>query len=234
MTTTRKMLIALGALLLVGILAVTTGLTTSSDGQASGTDRSTAAEADGGKDVDVTSEPTATGDGTAPGREGPGGQAGGEPGVEHGRPGGAPEAQDGDRNGDDDAPGAPGGAPAPPCLSARCLGLEPQLPPRMNVDLAGPTYAGARLVRCTPRRVVDYFDFIVEIEITGVNDPSGIRSVGIRDNLTMDSAGGGTYRRAWSEPQRGGSTTIVLTDTIGNRTTVPVQWAEGACPVPPA
>jgi hypothetical protein len=104
----------------------------------------------------------------------------------------------------------------------------------VNVDLAGPSYAATRLVRCTPRQVLDTYDFIVELEITGVNDASGIRSVGVRDNLAMDSLGGGTYRRAWSEPRRGGSTTIVITDTVGNRTTVPVQWPEASCPEPPA
>jgi hypothetical protein len=231
MTTNRRTSITLIALLLVGVLAGAAWYAAGSDdGRAAGTSDGSnpTAEAPDGSGVDVATAP-----GTDGGSADPASTAQGS-----GRPGGQNDDADGSAADDADvpdaAPGEPGARPAPPCLSAECLGLEPRVPVRVNVDLVGPTYAAARLVRCTPRRVVDYYDFIVELEITGVNDPSGIRSVGVRDNLTMDSAGGGTYRRGWSEPRRGGSTTIVITDNVGNRTTVPVQWPEASCPAPPA
>lgn len=145
--------------------------------------------------------------------------------------------------------GLPGeiGSPSAPrpgandrCLTAACLGLGPVASPRAaNVDLVGPTFWYVDLFDC-----VTHYDplppgagpgeignpwWVLTISVHSVSDPAGVRSVTVNGFATVRTDVN-TYIATFATRSNSGTTTVVLTDNLGNKATVAgPSWDDFDC-----
>jgi hypothetical protein len=144
--------------------------------------------------------------------------------------------------------GLPGeiGSPAAPrpgandrCLTAACLGLGPVASPRAaNVDLVGPTFWYVDLFDCVTHRDPlppgagpNEFGnpwWVLTISVHSVSDPAGVRSVTVNGFATVRT--GNTYVATFATRSNSGTTTVVLTDNLGNKATMAgPSWDDFDC-----
>ena len=144
--------------------------------------------------------------------------------------------------------GLPGeiGSPAAPrpgandrCLTAACLGLGPVASPRAaNVDLVGPTFWYVDLFDCVTHRdplppgagpnELGNPWWVLTISVHSVSDPAGVRSVTVNGFATVRT--GNTYVATFATRSNRGTTTVVLTDNLGNKATVAgPSWNDFIC-----
>lgn len=128
--------------------------------------------------------------------------------------------------------GLPGelGSPSAPrpgandrCLTAACLGLGPVASTRAaNVDLVGPTFRSADWFDCITLRDAGGPVWLIRIIVRSVSDPAGVRSVTVNGFATRraDEDGQQGYVANLDTRSNRGTTTVVLTDNLGNKTTV--------------
>lgn len=144
--------------------------------------------------------------------------------------------------------GLPGelGSPSAPrpgandrCLTAACLGLGPVASPRAaNVDLVGPYPFHIDLLDCVTHRDPlppgagpNEFGnpwWVLAITVHQVSDPAGVRSVTVNGFPTVRT--GNNYVATFATRSNFGTTTVVLTDNLGNKATVAgPTWNEFDC-----
>lgn len=144
--------------------------------------------------------------------------------------------------------GLPGeiGSPAAPrsgandrCLTPACLGLGYGAAPRIpNVDLVGPTYWTIDLFDCVTHRdplpagagpgQLGNPWWVLKISVRSVSDPAGVRSVTVNGFATVRTDN--TYVAEFATRSNFGTTTVVLTDNLGNKTTVAgPSWDDFDC-----
>ena len=144
--------------------------------------------------------------------------------------------------------GLPGeiGSPSAPrpgandrCLTAACLGLGPVASPiAANVDLVGPYPFHIDLLDCVTHRDPlppgagpNEFGnpwWVLTIAVHQVSDPAGVRSVTVNGFPTVRT--GNTYVATFATRSNRGTTTVVLTDNLGNKATVAgPTWNEFDC-----
>ena len=144
--------------------------------------------------------------------------------------------------------GLPGeiGSPSAPrpgandrCLTAACLGGGPVASPiAANVDLVGPYPFHIDLLDCVTHRDPlppgagpNEFGnpwWVLTIAVHQVSDPAGVRSVTVNGFPTVRT--GNTYVATFATRSNRGTTTVVLTDNLGNKATVAgPTWNEFDC-----
>lgn len=137
------------------------------------------------------------------------------------------------------SPSAPRSGANDRCLTAACMGLGPVAAPRAaNVDLVGPNYWTIDLFDCVTHR--DALPpgagpgqlgnpwWVLTISVRSVSDPAGVRSVTVNGFAT--SRTDNTYVAEFATLSNRGNTTVVLTDNLGNKTTVAgPSWDDFDC-----
>ena len=144
--------------------------------------------------------------------------------------------------------GLPGeiGSPSAPrpgandrCLTAACLGGGPVASPiAANVDLVGPYPFHIDLLDCVTHRdplpagagpgQLGNPWWVLTISVRSVNDPAGVRSVTVNGFATVRTDN--TYVATFATRSNRGTTTVVLTDNLGNKATVAgPTWNEFDC-----
>ena len=137
------------------------------------------------------------------------------------------------------SPAAPRAGAGERCLTPACLGLGYGAAPRIpNVDLVGPTYWEIDLFDCVTHRdplppgagpgQLGNPWWVLTISVRSVNDPAGVRSVTVNGFATVRT--GNTYVATFATRSNRGTTTVVLTDNLGNKTTVAgPSWNDFDC-----
>ena len=137
------------------------------------------------------------------------------------------------------SPAAPRAGAGERCLTPACLGLGYGAAPRIpNVDLVGPTYWEIDLFDCVTHRdplpagagpgQLGNPWWVLTISVRSVNDPAGVRSVTVNGFATVRTDN--TYVATFATRSNRGTTTVVLTDNLGNKATVAgPTWNEFDC-----
>ena len=137
------------------------------------------------------------------------------------------------------SPAAPRAGAGERCLTPACLGLGYGAAPRIpNVDLVGPTYWEIDLFDCVTHRdplpagagpgQLGNPWWVLTISVRSVNDPAGVRSVTVNGFATVRTDN--TYVATFATRSAFGNTTVVLTDNLGNKTTVAgPSWNDFDC-----
>ena len=137
------------------------------------------------------------------------------------------------------SPAAPRAGAGERCLTPACLGLGYGAAPRIpNVDLVGPYPFHIDLLDCVTHRDPlppgagpNEFGnpwWVLTIAVHQVSDPAGVRSVTVNGFPTVRT--GNTYVATFATRSNRGTTTVVLTDNLGNKATVAgPTWNEFDC-----